>query len=153
MPNSYQNPSLLAQARWNAKNVARPATTASRKFGNKSVNGHQDDHRRKWLVGGLGLVAIVFLFLIVWRMLPPPQMKADEEVFKTVDALFTAVTSRDTVRLEECEKRLAIYRADGRTSDAVATKLDGIVKDARGGEWKPAAKKLYTFIMGQRGKK
>lgn len=154
MPNSYQNPSVLAQARWSGKNSARPATAVSKRtFGNKSANGPQDDHRRKWLVGGLGLLAVVFLFVMVWRMLPPPQMKTDEEVFKTVDALFTAVTSRDPVRLEECEKRLATYRAEGRTSEAVATKLDGIVKEARGGEWKPAAKKLYTFIMGQRGKK
>lgn len=109
------------------------------------------DRNRKLVLGGCGILAVIVLAMIVWSRLPPPQLETDEQVFNTVDALFTALTARDLARLEECERRLSEYHTNGKTSDAVAAILDGIVKQAHEGEWEPAAKKLYRFILGQRG--
>lgn len=113
--------------------------------------GSDSEGRRKLLVGIGGFVVVVFVAWSIWSRIPPPQLKADEQVFTTVDALFTALTSRDSKRLDDCERRLKSYHEEGRTSDAVASTLDGIVKQAREGQWEPAARKLYTFMLGQRG--
>jgi hypothetical protein len=109
------------------------------------------DGIRKIAVGAAGGLATIVLAAAIWTRLPPPQMETDEQVFKTVDALFTALNAKDRARLEECERRLKAYHDEGKTSDAVASRLDSIVKQAEDGQWKPAAKKLYAFILGQRG--
>lgn len=113
--------------------------------------GSDPEVRRKLIVGIGGFLAVAGVAWLVWSRIPPPQLKADEQVFTTVDALFTALTSRDSKRLEDCERRLKAYHEEGRTSDAVAAKLDGIIQEARGGKWEPAAKRLYEFMLGQRG--
>jgi hypothetical protein len=78
-------------------------------------------------------------------------LDVDERVFKTVDALFTAIRSRDLSRMEDSDRRLKTYREEGRISDAAAGYLDDIIQQARGGQWEPAAKRLYAFMRGQRG--
>jgi hypothetical protein len=109
------------------------------------------DQRRTWGVAGGGLLAAMILALLVWSRLPPPQLQADEQVFNTVDALFTALTARDRTRLDECERRLKAYHEQGKTSRAAAARLDAIVKQAHDGKWEPAARKLYDFMLAQRG--
>lgn len=109
------------------------------------------DRYRKFAVGAGGVLAVIILAFMVWSRLPPPQLETDEQVFNTVDALFTALTARDRTRLGECERRLNEYHENGKTSDAVAAALDGIMQQAHDGAWEPAAKKLYRFILGQRG--
>lgn len=113
--------------------------------------GSDVESRRKLLLGVGCAVIVLFVGWKMWSRVPPPQLKADEEVFTTVDALFTALTSRDSKRLDDCERRLKGYHDQGRTSDKVAATLDGIVKQARDGKWDPAARKLYDFMLGQRG--
>src|SRR5262249_51644762 len=109
------------------------------------------DSRRKLAVRAGGILALIGIAWIFWPRLPPPQLIADEQVFNTVDALFTAVTSRDRTRLEDCERRLQEYHEDGKLSDAAARALDAIINQARDGKWEPAAKALYSFMLGQRG--
>ena len=153
MASSKLNHGMLSSTHWSERNGAKGwSAGTAKKIATRPAKEPNDDRRREWLIGAAGVVAALILVMIVWRMLPPPQMKTDEEVFKTVDALFTAVTSRDMARLDECEQRLRTYQTEGRTSPAVASRLDAIVKQARNREWEPAAKKLYTCIMGQRGK-
>ena len=65
-----------------------------------------------WIVAGAVLV-VALAVLIWWGNRPPPQMGSDPAVFDTVDALFTAVTSRDVRRLGECEERLRGFREAG----------------------------------------
>ena len=79
-----------------------------------------------------------------------PQMKYDSEVFNTVDALFTAITSRNPDRLAACNQRLVRYKAEGRLTGAGANTLDQIVEQAQSGEWEGAGKRLYAFMLGQR---
>ena len=58
------------------------------------------------LAGGLAGLA-VFFGVLFFGCGKPPQMGANEEVFKAVDELYTAVTSRKEDHLSKCEKRLA----------------------------------------------
>jgi hypothetical protein len=109
------------------------------------------DHGRDWGVKAGGALAFLMLALLVWARLPPPQLKADEQVFNTVDALFTALTARDRARLDDCERRLKAYREQGKTSRAAAARLDAIIQQAHDGQWEPAARKLYDFMLAQRG--
>lgn len=80
----------------------------------------------------------------------PPQMGADEEAFRTVDALFTAVTARDAKGVTDCETRLRACAAAGRLTPEAAEWLGETVTSARGGDWKGAADRLYRFMQAQR---
>ena len=107
--------------------------------------------QRKWAVVTGGILAVIGIAWVIWSRSPPPQLGIDGQVFKTVDALFTAITSRDSSRLEDCERRLKAYHEEGRISDAAAGSLDAIIQQARNGHWEPAARRLYDFMRGQRG--
>ena len=97
-------------------------------------------------VAGFAAVLTCWFF---W-MARPPQMGADEEVYKEVDALFTAVTARDEVLLGQCEQRLRTCREAGKLPAAAADYLAGIIRKARADDWEPAAQRLYDFMRAQR---
>ena len=93
----------------------------------------------------------IFLAAILWFALrPPPQMGTSEAVFRTVDALYTAVRNEDLPRVAECEAKLRSHRADGKLPQAAADTLDGVIAEARSGRWRPAAESLHAFMQGQR---
>src|SRR5262249_56101374 len=98
--------------------------------------------------GVVGPAALLVCWLAWWTR--PPQMGADEEVFKTVDALFTAVTARDEKLLGECEGRLTVLKDAGKLPTDAAAYLDGVIAKAHDGRWEAAAEKLYTFMKAQR---
>jgi hypothetical protein len=100
------------------------------------------------ILGGAGLV--VGLIILLAYLNRPPQMGTSEEVFTTVDALYTAVRSRDEKRLGECQQRLHGYRDAGKLPSAAAAALDAIIQRARAGGWEPAARQLYDFMFAQR---
>lgn len=110
-----------------------------------------DEGPRKLIVWAGGVLALIGLAWGIWSRLPPPQLAADEQVFTTVDALFTALNARDRARLDECERRLHSYRKEGKLSESPAARLDSIIRQARDGKWEPAAQDLYGFMLGQRG--
>ncbi|HZZ78502.1 MAG TPA: hypothetical protein VFE62_08290 [Gemmataceae bacterium] len=105
---------------------------------------------RRYTYYVVGVIVLLGAFVLVWSLRRPPQMGADEEVFRTVDALFTAVTARDEKRLAECERHLTAFKSAGSLPPSAAAHLDGIVRQARGGQWEPAARSLYDFMMAQR---
>jgi hypothetical protein len=80
----------------------------------------------------------------------PPQLPASDEVYKSVDALFTAVTSRDEQRLAACEERLKNYHNRALLPDRAWQRLSGVITTAKNGQWDTAAHRLYDFIQGQR---
>ena len=104
--------------------------------------------RGRWVLGSIATIVVVLGFW--WNLQSPPQLTADDEVFSTVDALFTALTSRDPQRLEDCAQRLQFQRDTGRLSVRAARSLDRVIAQARRGEWQPAAERLYQFMHGQR---
>lgn len=95
-----------------------------------------------------GLLILAWLFLWWWSR--PPQMGADEEVAKAVDALFTAVTARDEKRLADCEQRLRTFQETGKLPLKASAYLDNIIGKARAGGWESAAQTLYDFVRAQR---
>jgi len=97
------------------------------------------------VAGGLVLLVCWFVW---WGK--PPQIGADKEAVQTVDALFTAFTSRNTTRLAQCEERLHALRDAGELPPNAADYLDGLINTARGGNWRRAAQKLFDFIKAQR---
>jgi hypothetical protein len=71
-------------------------------------------------------------------------------VFKSVDALFTAVAARDDQLLGACEQRLHALADAGRLPVDAAAYLDDVVATARAGRWESAARTLYDFMRAQR---
>ena len=107
-----------------------------------------DRSRQPLVLVGLGVVALVVVLVLSLRS--PPQMGPDEEVFTTVDALFTAVTAKQELLLADCERRLLEYRKLGKLPANAAKSLDRIIAKARSGRWEPAAEELYDFMRAQR---
>lgn len=101
-------------------------------------------------VGLIGVAVAVVAVGLVFYFSRPPQMGASEDVFNTVDALYTAVRSRDERQLAQCEQRLTGYRETGALPADAAERLDGIIRKARGGSWESAAERLYEFMLAQR---
>ena len=105
--------------------------------------------RRGWLTVVVGLL-VVGVVLVALGLRRPLQMGADDRAFRTVDALYTAVRSKNLDRLGECDRRLREHRDSGRLPAAAADYLDGIVRDARAERWQAAAERLYDFMIAQR---
>ena len=98
-------------------------------------------------------VALICGGATLWWVLSlrrPPQMGPNEEVFHTVDALFTAVTAHDEKLLAQCESRLQAHREVGHVPPEAAEYLDNVIQKARGGSWQSAAERLYDFMRVQR---
>jgi hypothetical protein len=100
------------------------------------------------IVCGLATVGVIVFLVQTFRA--PPQIGTDDDVFNTVDALFTALTSRDDNRLDNCEDRLLALREANQLPAKAADHLDAVIEQARSGEWEPAAKRLYDFMYHQR---
>lgn len=101
------------------------------------------------IAAGVLMLGGIVLFLRLW--MAPPQIGPDEDVFKTVDALFTAINSHDQQRLQDCRHRLQAYHRDGKLPSAAAKRLDAIIKQADSGQWRESARVLYDFMLIQRG--
>src|SRR4051794_35235845 len=84
----------------------------------------QPANTRRYLYGAFGVVALLSVAILIYKLQRPPQMGADEEVFKTVDALFTAVTARNEKLLSECEQRLKKHKEAGNLPPQAAARLD-----------------------------
>jgi hypothetical protein len=100
----------------------------------------------------LGSAAAGLLLLGSWYAWwgRPPQVGGDKESIKVVDALYTAVTSRNPTRLAQCEEQLHTLRDEGKLPRRTADYLDGLIKTARGGNWQGASHKLVDFMRAQR---
>lgn len=100
----------------------------------------------------IGIVVLLLAITFAYRsIVASPQIGADEEALKTVDALFTAITSKDTERLTDCEQRLHSQRESGTLPASAARRLDRLIQQARGGQWDASAHQLYDFMLAQRG--
>lgn len=80
----------------------------------------------------------------------PPQMGTSDEVFKTVDALYTAVRSHDEKGLDLCQQKLKALKEKDQLPSAAAASLDAMINDARAGNWDRVTRQLYDFMIAQR---
>jgi hypothetical protein len=80
----------------------------------------------------------------------PPQIGAEKDTFKAVDALNTAVGLRDPKLVDRCEAKLKGLRDAGKIPEAASKSLDSIIAEAKGGKWEPAQERLSRFMAGQR---
>ncbi len=97
-----------------------------------------------------GVVGLGALVLAIVYLDQPPQMGNDDEAFRTVDALFTALGMRDESKVADCERRFHQYRESGRLPPSTARYLDRVIARARAGDWNEASKTLYDFMRAQR---
>lgn len=74
----------------------------------------------------------------------------DPEVFKELDALFTAVNSRRPELLKDSVGRLEKLHAEHRIPDDAFAQLKAISDVAAEGKWSDAAPRLYDFMRAQR---
>jgi hypothetical protein len=79
----------------------------------------------------------------------PPQIGANKEAFKTVDALYTAVGLRDTQLVARCEEKLNGLRDAGSLPAGASRSLDSIIAEAKGGRWERSMERLSDFMEGQ----
>src|SRR6478752_7718895 len=80
----------------------------------------------------------------------PPQIGADRDSFQAVDALYTAVSLRDSQLLARCDKTLQDLRAKGKLPEAVGQSLESMIAEAREGKWEDAQGRLGDFMRRQR---
>jgi hypothetical protein len=104
---------------------------------------------RKAAVAAAGGGLLLFVIWYVWWG-RPPQVGGNKESLKAVEALYTAVGSHNPERLAQCEEQLHTLRDDGKLPRAAADYLDGLIRTARGGNWRGATRKIFDFMRAQR---
>ncbi len=112
------------------------------------ITNSQSNQTIGWIA--LAAVAVILVIVLVLSLRTSPQMGPDEEVFNTVDALYTAVRNQDERQLTACEERLNGYRHAGKIPSSAAASLAAIIAQSRGGNWDSAAKRLYDFMAAQK---
>ena len=105
--------------------------------------------RRAAIAAGLVGPGLLLLYWLGWFG-TPPQMTPDDEAYRTVDALFTAINAHDETQLGDCEQQLRAFKDAGRLPGTASDYLDSVIEKARAGHWKPAAEQLYDFMKAQR---
>jgi hypothetical protein len=98
------------------------------------------------IVKRFSLIVLSVLFLGCGRT---PQLGADQESFKAVDALYTAVTARRVDLLDNCDTKLRERHASGHLPDAAWKELSAVISQCRDAKWEPAAERLYDFMKRQ----
>jgi hypothetical protein len=79
-----------------------------------------------------------------------PQMGGDEQCMKAADALWTAVTVKQSELLDHSAGEIERLHQEGKMPQEAYESLSGIISTARAGEWSKARAALKTFIRGQR---
>ncbi len=99
-----------------------------------------------------GLLGIVLLGgWLAWRYYTlPPELQATAEASKTLDAMFTALTARDSRKLKVCMERIEGHATAGRLSEKGMTEVRHCSQLADSGAWEEAAKRLYWIVYEQR---
>lgn len=101
------------------------------------------------------LLAFAFVVVLLggyqtWRWCTiPPQLGASPEAKKTLDGLFTALTSRDEAKLATCMQRIEVHFSEGRLSEKGVNELRDCCRMAKADSWEKAAKRLYWLIFEQ----
>src|SRR5436853_7626736 len=93
--------------------------------------------RKRAAIAAAAIVGSVLVVCVYFAWRSPPQMGPDEETFRGVDALLTALTARDERLLEQCARKLSLLKEAGKIPHEAAAYLDGIIAKARSGDIHP----------------
>ena len=99
----------------------------------------------------IGAVAILLCGLTYWAWTDTPQLKADGDVYASLDALFTAVTARRESLVANCESKLAVLHSEGKIPEQAWKRISHVIELTRSREGEIAVKAPYTFIERQYG--
>ena len=113
------------------------------------TNTTRNHTRRNYLLA-LGFAVVLLGLFQAWRWYAtPPLLQASPDATKTLDALFTALTARDTAKLATCMKRIEVHFAEGKLSKKATNELRICHELAKAESWDEAAKRLYWIIYEQ----
>lgn len=112
----------------------------------------KSSRERKPVRASIAAAAICVLVLTAayWSWTSTPQLDPSDEVYASVDALFTAVTARRAELVAQCETELASLHGEGKIPQPAWQRLSRAIALAKSDDWEPAAKDLYRFIEQQR---
>jgi hypothetical protein len=79
-----------------------------------------------------------------------PQLNGDEESLGAADALWTAVTAKRSDLLDKSAARIEELHTAGKLPDDAFQSLQGVIAQAREGQWAEARGALKAFVKGQR---
>jgi hypothetical protein len=96
------------------------------------------------------LVAACSVLLCLAGCGGPAQIGADRDTFKAVDALYTAVSLHDPALLDRCAADLRKLQDSGKLPEDALRSLDGMIAEARTGQWEASQERLARFMEGQR---
>jgi hypothetical protein len=112
-------------------------------------NQLENRSRRKYFAA-FAIAAVLFGGYQAWRFYSiPPQLGESPQARKTLDALFTALTARDTAKLTTCMERIEVHFAEGKLSEKATNELRICHGLAKSDSWEKAAKRLYWIIYEQ----
>lgn len=106
---------------------------------------------RKFVAASLGVLTVLLGGLAYWAWPKAPQLKANSDVYASLDALFTAVTARREPLVADCESKLAALHSQGKIPEPAWKKISQVIELAKNGQWESAAQDLYLFIERQNG--
>ncbi len=98
----------------------------------------------------LCLISLVLISGLSMSGCSTPQVLGNEEVYTSLDALWTAVTSRNLDRVQEVTNELIRLRDEGGLSKEGWGAIEPILQQAFAEKWEPAARSLKKFIGAQR---
>lgn len=105
-----------------------------------------------WMTIVAGTVVVLFAAWFAFWPKATPQLNQDPEVLSALDAVFTAINSRNSKELERLDKILVSHHEEGRINLDAHQRVQAISSVAKNGEWELAAEQLYSFIERQQGR-
>jgi hypothetical protein len=96
-----------------------------------------------------GVFSLVVCLSVVSGCARSPQL-GDEECLKAADALWTAVTARQTSLLDVTAGEIEKLHASAKLSPEAFHSLSAIIETARAGQWTDARIALKVLIRAQR---
>jgi hypothetical protein len=98
----------------------------------------------------LGTAGLVLSLLAVAGCSRTPQLAGDRDALSAADALWTAITAKDSDLLENSAAAIGKLHAEAHLTDEAYGALENVMQTARAGNWSDARAALKTFVRGQR---
>ena len=112
-------------------------------------NNREASTGRILLVSLASVLAVVTIAFAYWAWTATPKLQPSDEVYTSLDALFTAVTAHKSPMVETSATRLDALHREGKIPDPAWKRITRVIDLAKDGQWESSAKSLYQFIERQ----